>query len=348
MKNYTPHSVVIGLFLALQGAAYGALVWESTDADLHPSLSDKKAVAHFKYKNTGDKPVKITSVHPSCGCTTAALAKDVVGPNESGEITATFNIGDRSGVQTKTITVQTDDRPAKPTILKLKATIPQLLQISPAFVYWSAGDVLRPENDNGHCGPGFSGYQAHGHLDRQVHRHGSRTRAGGENFSHHRYAEESGRPINAALKIEPDFPKEAPKSFTRTCASTAGPNCRRNSTCAASLFGRSCSSSALLFSRRSARRFTIGTLSPGSSRQLIPPVSVAQAKVGARRFSGSMPGTRNSSPRPCARRVALGGRRMECAPARGSRGLVARAKTGRVLQPGELQCQPRRGGTTTA
>ena len=72
-----------------------ALTWETTEVDVHPTLSDKTAVAHFKYKNTGDKPVKITSVHPSCGCTTAALAKDVVAPNESGEITATFNIGDR-------------------------------------------------------------------------------------------------------------------------------------------------------------------------------------------------------------------------------------------------------------
>ena len=86
------------LAIACAGPARAALTWETTAADLHPVLTDKTAVAHFKYKNTGDKPVKITSVHPSCGCTTAALAKDVVAPNESGEITATFNIGDRYGV----------------------------------------------------------------------------------------------------------------------------------------------------------------------------------------------------------------------------------------------------------
>ncbi len=58
-------------------------------------------MAHFKFKNTGAEPVKIISVRPSCGSTTAALAKNVVPPNERGEITATFTIGDRSGVQTK-------------------------------------------------------------------------------------------------------------------------------------------------------------------------------------------------------------------------------------------------------
>ncbi len=102
-------SALLALVFAIVVPAQAALTWETTEVDLHPGLSDKTAVAHFKYKNTGDKPVKITSVHPSCGCTTAALAKDVVGPNESGEITATFNIGDRSGVQMKSIAVRTDD-----------------------------------------------------------------------------------------------------------------------------------------------------------------------------------------------------------------------------------------------
>lgn len=51
---------VIGIVLALGSSASAALVWENPEADLHPSLSDKTAVAHFKYKNTGAKPIKIT------------------------------------------------------------------------------------------------------------------------------------------------------------------------------------------------------------------------------------------------------------------------------------------------
>jgi hypothetical protein len=118
------------LVIAFAGPAHAALTWETTAADLHPTLTDKTAVAHFKYKNTGDKPVKITSVHPSCGCTTAALAKDVVAPNESGEIVATFNIGDRWGVQNKTISVMTDEDQGQTTVLKLTATIPRVLEIA--------------------------------------------------------------------------------------------------------------------------------------------------------------------------------------------------------------------------
>jgi len=201
------------LLLALPLAAPGALVWESQSADLHPSLQDKDAVAHFKYKNTGDKPIKIVSVHPSCGCTTAALAKDVVAPNESGEITATFHIGDRSGVQQKTIGVMTDDQPGQVTQLKLKATIPQLLQISPTFLFWSADDVLDPKTIVVTVGGDFPVTKLNiTSTDKSI---ATQVKGGpGEkDFRIIVTPTESGRPINAALKIEPNFPKEAPKTY---------------------------------------------------------------------------------------------------------------------------------------
>jgi Protein of unknown function (DUF1573) len=204
---------VVTLMLTLAGFVRAALVWETTEADLHPGLADKTAVAHFKYKNTGDKPVKITSVHPSCGCTTAALAKDVVGPNEAGEITATFNIGGRSGVQTKTISVLTDEEAGQPTILKLTATIPQLLQVAPTFIYWSAGDVLNPKTITVSVGGDFPVTKLTvTSTDKSI-----ATKVVPEPkekaFRVIVTPTESGRPINAALKIEPDFPKDAPKSF---------------------------------------------------------------------------------------------------------------------------------------
>jgi hypothetical protein len=109
---------------------------------LHPTFSDKQAVAHFKYENVGKAPVHFTSVHASCGCTTAQTQKDEVPPGEKGEITATFNIGGRTGTQVKTITVQTDDPdPAHATTqLTLKAVIPQLLELQPMFLTWRNGE----------------------------------------------------------------------------------------------------------------------------------------------------------------------------------------------------------------
>src|ERR1051326_6118303 len=128
------------LCLLFAASAPAALVFEKTELDLHPDLGATKVDAVFKYENKGDTPVHIKRVSPSCGCTTAALAKNDVAPGEKGEITATFNIGERTGVQIKTVTVETDDPKAPQQVLTFKATIAQILDLQPSFVYWQAGE----------------------------------------------------------------------------------------------------------------------------------------------------------------------------------------------------------------
>jgi hypothetical protein len=127
---------------ALPQGAHAELKWEQTSVDLQPALGDKQAVAHFKYENVGKTPVHFKSVHASCGCTTAQTQNEQVAPGQKGEITATFNIGGRTGTQVKTVTVQTDDLdPARSTtVLTLKAVITPLLEIQPALVYWQNGE----------------------------------------------------------------------------------------------------------------------------------------------------------------------------------------------------------------
>ena len=142
-------SKLIGPFalIALAQGARAELKWEQTSVELHPTFNDKQAVAHFKYENVGKTPVHFESVHASCGCTTAQTQKDEVAPGEKGEITATFNIGGRTGTQVKTVTVQTDDPDASQatTQLTLKAVIPQLLQLQPMFVIWQSGEEPKPK-----------------------------------------------------------------------------------------------------------------------------------------------------------------------------------------------------------
>jgi len=133
------------LCLFIAASAPAALVFEKTELDLHPELGASKVDAVFKYENKGDAPIHIKAVRPSCGCTTAALAKNEVAPGEKGEITATFNIGDRTGVQVKTVTVETDDPKGPQTVLTFKATIAQLLDLQPTFVFWQANEPAQPK-----------------------------------------------------------------------------------------------------------------------------------------------------------------------------------------------------------
>ncbi len=207
--------VLFALLLGLSLPARAALQWENMVADLHPKLTDTTAVAHFKYKNTGDKPVKIVAVQPSCGCTTAAPPQEPVAPGASGEITATFHIGDRIGMQTKTINVRTDETPDATTRLTLKADVPRLLEISPTFLYWSKKTPeVEPRYIDVKVGPDFTVKQL------TVTSTDPELKAEAEPVPNDEHAfrikvtpPKTNRPINAALKIVPDYPKDTPKTF---------------------------------------------------------------------------------------------------------------------------------------
>jgi uncharacterized protein DUF1573 len=144
------------LSLAAAAAAQASLVFEKTEIDLKPAIGAAKVDAVFNYENKGDAPVHIKAVKPSCGCTTAALAKADVAPGEKGSITATFNIGDRNGVQVKTITVDTDDPKTPQTVLTFKADIAQLLELQPSFVFWQANEDAQPKTIMAKVGKGVT------------------------------------------------------------------------------------------------------------------------------------------------------------------------------------------------
>src|SRR5437867_1135899 len=149
---------LIGI-VALTALAQGAgaeLKWEQTSVDLQPKFDDKQAVAHFKYENVGSTPVHFKSVHASCGCTAAQTQKDQVAPGEKGEVTATFNIGDRTGTQAKRVKVKTEKAANKKTVLTSKAIIPQELEIAPTFVFWKQGEKAEPKSITVHAGKDFS------------------------------------------------------------------------------------------------------------------------------------------------------------------------------------------------
>jgi len=137
------HIFAFTLSIVLCLTARAGLKWDQTSIELHPTATDKQAIGHFKYQNTGDKPVKFKSVKTSCGCTAAQSQKEEVPAGEKGEITATFNIGERTGTQVKTVTVETDDPANVTTVLTLKAVIPQQLEIAPTFVFWGQGEEAK-------------------------------------------------------------------------------------------------------------------------------------------------------------------------------------------------------------
>ncbi len=143
--NFTAKTFLGALFLAALSTAQAQLTWEQKEIELFPKAGDAQAVAKFKYENKTDKPIQIKNVRSSCGCTVASLKKNDVQPGESGEVTATFDIGNRTGQQQKSITIETDYLPEPVTNLVLKAKIADVLQIQPAFVFWENGEDPKPK-----------------------------------------------------------------------------------------------------------------------------------------------------------------------------------------------------------
>src|SRR5881398_2938605 len=150
------HILTLTLSFIFCLAARAELKWEQTAVELHPARGDKQAIGHFKYQNAGKTPIHFKSVHASCGCTAAQSQKDQAGPGENGEITATFNIGDRTGTQVKTVTVETDEAANQKTVLTLKTIIPQQLELNPTFVFWKQGDKPEPKTITVKAGKEFT------------------------------------------------------------------------------------------------------------------------------------------------------------------------------------------------
>ena len=121
--------------------AADAIVWNQPIQSEAAAIGQEQVVAVFSFTNQGDKMVRLTEVHPSCGCTVPTLEKDTYNPGESGKITATFTIGNRVGHQVKTIQVYTDEPGRKePYTLTLKVDIPEAIKLSSRTLIWRTGD----------------------------------------------------------------------------------------------------------------------------------------------------------------------------------------------------------------
>lgn len=70
----------------------------------------------FKFKNVGGSELLITGAKPSCGCTASAPENTEIPPGETSQINISFDSSGRTGTQTKTVTVSSND-PLTPSLV---------------------------------------------------------------------------------------------------------------------------------------------------------------------------------------------------------------------------------------
>ncbi len=76
----------------------------------------------FKFKNTGDQPLILKDVRPSCGCTTPEWSKEPVDPGKTGLIHVKYNSAGRPGKFNKSITI-TSNIPDETKILFITGSV---------------------------------------------------------------------------------------------------------------------------------------------------------------------------------------------------------------------------------
>ncbi|MDR3246055.1 MAG: DUF1573 domain-containing protein, partial [Prevotellaceae bacterium] len=108
MNRKTLGSLAIMLFIFSANAQ--ELKFDELVHDFGIIKEEEGNVTHaFKFTNTGDKPLIITKVQPSCGCTTSGWTKEPVKPGEAGEVLATYRTS--AGHFNKSLTVTANGLP---------------------------------------------------------------------------------------------------------------------------------------------------------------------------------------------------------------------------------------------
>jgi hypothetical protein len=82
--------------------------FETTEHDFGDIMEGEKVEYGFKFTNSGNKDLVITSHSTTCGCTVPEYPKGAIAPGEGGVIKIAFNSKGKEGHVSKTVTISTN------------------------------------------------------------------------------------------------------------------------------------------------------------------------------------------------------------------------------------------------
>ncbi|MFN0050266.1 MAG: DUF1573 domain-containing protein [Cytophagales bacterium] len=104
--------VVYSTFVAF-ASAQATINFQKMYHDFGEIAEGDQASYSFEVVNSGNSPLIISKVQPSCGCTTPDWTKEPILPNTKGTVTASYGTKGRPGSFNKSISVLSND-PEKP------------------------------------------------------------------------------------------------------------------------------------------------------------------------------------------------------------------------------------------
>jgi hypothetical protein len=97
--------------LPKDSSLFTKITWlDSTERDFGSIPEGRKLEVAYRFLNSGNKPLIIARVQPSCGCTVAEQPSEPILPGKEGVIKASFNSEGRIGINHKKIYVIANTR----------------------------------------------------------------------------------------------------------------------------------------------------------------------------------------------------------------------------------------------
>jgi hypothetical protein len=205
---------ILLFFLSLITSVSAQLKWDQSKHTLTPSLGEKVVTTKFGFTNVGPSPITIIDVRPSCGCTTATLAKKEYAPGESGEIEAKLNFAGHVGHQEKWIYVTTNVAGSEPVLLSLAVDIPPAVTIQPEFVMWRVGDPLEPKTMRVVIPEGIPTKLVAAQADNPTMQVQLREVHAGKEWEVQVTPTSTREPVKAVVTIRSDYPTGNPASYS--------------------------------------------------------------------------------------------------------------------------------------
>lgn len=98
------------------------ITFEETTFNFDTIMQNGNGEHVFRFTNTGNAPLLITSAFSSCGCVVPEWPKEPIAPQASGSIKVKYNTS-KTGSFTKVIVVKSNDKETPKTILRINGIV---------------------------------------------------------------------------------------------------------------------------------------------------------------------------------------------------------------------------------
>lgn len=137
---------LILLALTSSAIAHAELTLGVPAIELKPKPEDEEVETTFKFRNKGDKTVKILGLESACSCLSAELDKAEYQPGEEGTGRASFKVSTFVGRHEKFVTVSTDDPKQSEWQINFILDVPAVVDIKPKTLQWFIGDEAKAKS----------------------------------------------------------------------------------------------------------------------------------------------------------------------------------------------------------